>query len=324
MADGLPGLFQLRREAERCLAPQLDQDAGDRAGAALGVVDLHDVLERERLEVQPIRRVVVRRDGLRVAVDHDGLVPGLGQGQRGVHARVVELDALTDPVGAGPEDDDLLALGLRGHLGLGAGIELVGRVVIGGLGLELGGAGVDRLVDRPDTQAVTQALHAFRAGELGPQSGDLGVGQSVVLGTTQERLVDDRGGTDLLPQLHQDSHLVEEPGVDLRGLVDLLERRPQTQREFDVVHAAFGGTPEIVEHSRDIRGAAGGDRLVGEGPEAGGPGLQRAHHLPERLAVVPAEAHRLAHGLHGGGERVVGAGELLEREARGLDHHIVE
>ena len=67
------------REAERRLAAELAHDAGDRAGELLGVDDLEDVLERERLEVEPVGGVVVGADRLRVAVDHDRLVAGLGE-----------------------------------------------------------------------------------------------------------------------------------------------------------------------------------------------------------------------------------------------------
>ncbi len=74
------------REAERRLAAELHDDAGDRAGGALGVVDLEHVLEGERLEVQPVGGVVVGRHRLGVAVDHDGLEPGIRQGE-GRHAR---------------------------------------------------------------------------------------------------------------------------------------------------------------------------------------------------------------------------------------------
>ena len=73
--------------------------------ALLGVHDLEHVLEGERLEVQPVGGVVVGGDGLGVAVDHDRLVAGLAQRQRGVHAGVVELDALPDPVRPGAEDE---------------------------------------------------------------------------------------------------------------------------------------------------------------------------------------------------------------------------
>ena len=88
------------REAERRLAPELDDHADERAGLLLEMDDLQYILEGERLEVEAIGGVVVGRDGLRIAIDHDGLVAGVAQGERGVHARVVELDPLTDSVRA--------------------------------------------------------------------------------------------------------------------------------------------------------------------------------------------------------------------------------
>ena len=42
------------RETERRLAAELHDDARDRSGLRLGVHDLEHVLERERLEVQPV------------------------------------------------------------------------------------------------------------------------------------------------------------------------------------------------------------------------------------------------------------------------------
>ena len=106
----------------------------------LGLEHVGHVLGGQRLEVQPVRGVVVRGDRLGVAVDHHRLVAGGPQGERGVHAAVVELDALADPVGARPQDD---------HPGPGRAAHLVlvlgGRVVVRGVGLELGAAGVDRL-----------------------------------------------------------------------------------------------------------------------------------------------------------------------------------
>ena len=108
-ADDLhAGVGEALGEAERRLAAELADDAGDRAGLLLRVHDLEHVLERERLEVEPVGGVVVGRDGLGVAVDHDRLVAGLAQRERGVHAGVVELDALADAVGTAAEDDDRL------------------------------------------------------------------------------------------------------------------------------------------------------------------------------------------------------------------------
>ena len=93
------------------------------------------------------RGVVVGRHGLGIAVDHDGLVAVLAHRQRGMHAAVVELDALADAVRPAAQHHDLLAVGR-----LGLALVLVGRVHVGGVGGELGGAGVDALVDRAHAQ----------------------------------------------------------------------------------------------------------------------------------------------------------------------------
>ena len=85
-------------------------------------------------------------------------------------------------------------------------------------------------------------------------------------------------------QVHELSDLRLEPRVHAFG--QLLERRP---------------------------------RRVGAGVE-----LARAHRLQERLAERAADPHRLPHRLHLRAERAVGAGELLEREARELDDDVVE
>ena len=72
----------------------------------LAIADGEHLLRRERLEVEPVGGVVVGGDGLRVAVDHDRLVPERAERLRGVDAAVVELDPLADPVRPRAEDDD--------------------------------------------------------------------------------------------------------------------------------------------------------------------------------------------------------------------------
>ena len=93
---GTPLLLEVARELERRLPAVLDDDAV----RLLDVDDLEHVLERQRLEVQAVGGVVVGRHGLRIAVDHDRLVAVLAQRHRRVHAAVVELDPLPDPVRA--------------------------------------------------------------------------------------------------------------------------------------------------------------------------------------------------------------------------------
>ena len=104
---GTPLRLEVARELERRLPAELH----DHAPRLLDVHDLEHVLERERLEVQAVRRVVVGRHRLRVAVDHDRLEAVLAQRHRRVHAAVVELDALPDAVRAAAQHHDLLAVG---------------------------------------------------------------------------------------------------------------------------------------------------------------------------------------------------------------------
>ena len=150
------GRLEPRGEVERGLSPELD----DRAVAPLALVDLHHVLERQRLEVEPVARVVVRGDRLGVRVHHHHLEPPLPQRERRVAAAPVELDALPDPVRPAAEDEDAAAApprvaGRRSQVaGLGFGlatwdlrlgtVPAVGRIEIRRRRLELAGAGVDR------------------------------------------------------------------------------------------------------------------------------------------------------------------------------------
>ena len=102
---GTPARFEVERELQRRLAAVLH----DHADRLFLVDDLEHVFQRQRLEVQAVGGVVVGRHGLRVAVDHDGLVAVLAHRERGVHAAVVELDALADAVRPAAQHHDLLA-----------------------------------------------------------------------------------------------------------------------------------------------------------------------------------------------------------------------
>src|SRR5262249_35684453 len=94
--DPIAGLGERRRERERGLTPELRHDAR----GALPLADAEHLFRAERLEVEPIGRVVVGGDGLRVAVDHHGLVTQSPEAPRRVDAAVVELDPLADSVRA--------------------------------------------------------------------------------------------------------------------------------------------------------------------------------------------------------------------------------
>ena len=111
--DRHAGIGERLGELERGLAAELDDHPAQLAAARLDAHDLEHVLGGQRLEIQPVGGVVVGRDGLGVAVDHDRLDARLGEPEHGVHAAVVELDPLADPVRSAAQDDHLAPLARR-------------------------------------------------------------------------------------------------------------------------------------------------------------------------------------------------------------------
>ena len=178
-------LLERVRELQRRLAAERDDHAGELA-VTLGagrerVADVADPFDGERLEEEPVARVVVGGDRLGVAVDHHGLEAGVRQRERGVDAAVVELDALPDPVRAAPEDHDRRT-GARRDLVL----VLVGAVVVRRARLELRRAGVDGLVGDRDARREPRLAHGVRVGV--PERGELRVAEPEPLRAPPVRL----------------------------------------------------------------------------------------------------------------------------------------
>jgi len=142
---------------------------GDRC--LLGLDDVEHVLVGHRLEVEPGGGVVVRRDRLGVAVDHHRLEAGLAQGKAGMHAAVVELDPLADPVGSRTEDDHRRP-GDRPDLGR----VLVSRVVVRSARGEFGRARVDGL--EHGRHPGGKARSADCRGGYVPKKTELGIGEA--------------------------------------------------------------------------------------------------------------------------------------------------
>src|SRR5690606_24446658 len=162
----------------------------------------------------------------------------------------------------------------------------------------------DRLADaeqRPDA-AVAEALALQRAQPLGLQ-----------------RVEAFRG--DGLLRLDEILDLREEPRIDLRELMDLVERHAETERVRDV--------PEPV-------GARHAELALELGPFL--LGLRRAHHrresvdadleaaqrLLQRLLERPPDRHDLADRFHLRGQAIVRLRKLLEREARYLRDDVID
>ncbi len=138
--DGHARGFQRQREIQRSLPAELHDHANLCAACGLVLVHRHHVFVGQRLEVQAVAGVVVGRDGLGIAVDHDGLEAVVAQRECSMAAAIIELNSLPDAVRAAAQNDDLLAIGRRRLV-----LFLVGRVQIRGEALKLGGASIDPL-----------------------------------------------------------------------------------------------------------------------------------------------------------------------------------
>ena len=137
---------------------------------------------------------------------------------------VVELDALADAVGATAQDHDLGArAGIGFALRLQHAVALVGAVHIGGVGGELGGAGVDPLIDRMHAQECTP-FGDRRFAEVG-QRRQAFVGEAQPLQTPQFHLP---ARQTALAQVRlfvdQGFDVAQEPGIEVRHLLDPFQR----------------------------------------------------------------------------------------------------
>ena len=82
--------------------------------------DFQHVFGGQRFEIQPVRRIVIGADGFRIAVDHDGFKPGVGQRETGVATAIVEFDPLPDP-GSARRPGSRSCAGPSGRIHLPAG-----------------------------------------------------------------------------------------------------------------------------------------------------------------------------------------------------------
>ena len=318
-------LLEHARQLKRGLAAERHHDAV----GALNIDDVHDILVGERLKVKAVGRVVVGRNGLGIAVDHDGLKTAGRQCIARMHAAVIELNALANTVGAGAQDHRLGLVRRRGLIGSHAllGIRaravdvLVRLVVIFRGARELRSAGIDRL--HAGNHAQTLAIGAHKALVRAGQRGDLGVARAVLLEQTHRVGVDilHTQAADALLDLHHVVDTVEVPRIDTADGMDTRNVPAAAQgldhKEDAMLGRGCHGLSElVVAQLIGTLFATGANALVSV--------LQRAHGFAEGLLKGAANRHDLAHGLHARGERGVGTLELLEGKARHLDHTVVD
>ena len=106
--DRNTGILQALRQFQRGLPAKLHDHARQRSRRLLDMQNLQHILAGQRLEIQPVGRVIIGRHRLRVAVDHDRFKPGIGERKTGVAAAIIEFDPLPDPVGSATQNDNFL------------------------------------------------------------------------------------------------------------------------------------------------------------------------------------------------------------------------
>ncbi len=293
------GVRQRLRELQRSLSAKLH----DHALGFLEIDDLQHILERQRLEVEPIGSVVVGRDCFGIAVDHDGLESDLAQSERRVHAAGIELDALADAIRPRSEDHDFAARG-----GIRFVLALIRRVQIRRGSFELRGASVDAFVDRTDPMSMALLAH-FALGHA-RQLRDLHIRKSIPLHVRhwQSRLC-------LLFDLDDLPHLAQKPRIDERQRVDFLDAHAAAKSIADCEDAIGPRRSQKFRQSLGWRIA----RL-----EAMHSDLERPQTFLQRLVERAPDGHRLADRLHRQTEDWRRVAKFLECETRDLHDHVID
>ena len=216
------GFLQLACQIQRRLASEL----GNYAQRLLLLVNGEHVFGGQRLKVQLVGRVVVGGNRFGVAVDNDGLKAELLQCHCGVHAAVVEFDALANAVGAAAQDHDLAVVRCGGVVG-----RVIRAVIIGAV---LGAKNVHGVPCLGNTQAQTVFAHVIFV--LAQQLRQVAVAEAVhfrlleLLGGQHRRGVLGCERQDRLFFLHDFLHLLNEVALDLGQFVQLFNGSALAQR----------------------------------------------------------------------------------------------
>ncbi len=120
---------------------------------------------------------------------------------------------------------------------------------------------------------------------------------------------------------HQVLDLREEPRVDHGLGKHAFERPAGAERVGDVADAVGAGVAQLLG---ELQLAVAIERQREDRRQSVAAGFEAAQRLLQRLLEGAADRHRLADRFHLRGESVVGAGELLEGEARNLGDDVVD
>ena len=275
------------------------------------------IFRRQRFEIEPIRGVVIRTHGFRVAIDHNGLKPSFLQRVSGMDAAIIEFNTLADAVRPATQDDDFLPRSGAAFAYGRAETAFIGGIHIRRLRCEFRRAGINPLIDRHHAKLGAKCRH-ISFGAAGEHCQPL-IGKAHGLDAAQRGGVSRQAiAADIGLNVHQFFNLTQEPGVEFAGFVNRFHAHARAhglRRNQNAIRLRRG---ECCMES--LRAAIAGN---GHFIQAGISNLQPAQALLHGFRKGTANRHCFPHRLHGGGEGCRRAWEFFEGEARDFHHHII-
>ena len=223
---------------------------------------------------------------------------------------VVELYALADTDRPGTQHYDFLFVRNTGLV-----FFFVGRIEVGDIAFEFGGAGINHFIHRLDTVLLPQIKDfCFR---FVPQQADFFIGEAVFLGDPQ---CGDVIGVvaDFVFHCHDIPDFTEEKPVDGCLSCNAVHFAAQTEQLGD-------GVDPVVRADADVRKEffpAHGIELAQMNMKSAD--FQGTDAFQQAFLKGPADAHHFPGGFHLGGQGVVGVGEFIEGEAGQLGHYVIQ
>lgn len=221
----------------------LTSNADNDTLALLKLINVHDTLETQFLEVESIGFIEIRRNSLRIIVDHDCALAHVAEFASAGDRTPVKLDATTDTIYPAPEHHRTMLFEVDIVLG-----GVVSRVKVVGVGRVLGGKSID-----PFDKWCDPVRLPCRTNDIfsrGDEVRDLSIGESHALGPSHQLMVDafDRPcGFESVVSLHDVVDFVQEPlSKSMRPLVQTNERKDTDLVDFGEVVDLIDGIVLVV------------------------------------------------------------------------------
>ena len=93
-------MYLLLMQAHGQVVGNLSSHGYNHSFGHLEVMYVHNPLEGEFIEIEPVAHIIVCGDGFRIVIDHDGAVTLIVYCLQGIHTTPVKFDTRTDPVGS--------------------------------------------------------------------------------------------------------------------------------------------------------------------------------------------------------------------------------